>query len=128
MRPRTFRRAPVRYWENTGEYSTPKNEKTPEKSGVLSKSVAGAGFEDLANSAKNTQFSPSRAAIGAAVSTGDGRNPAERPVGLPGSVLAAETTESALLARLAAAWNNLSDADRAAVVEYAERFAPNRTP
>jgi hypothetical protein len=88
--------------------------------------VAGAGFEDLAISAKNTRFSPSRAAIGAAVSTGDDRNPGERPVGLPGSVIDAETTESALLARLAAAWRCLDTAGQAGVVELAERLATVR--
>lgn len=88
--------------------------------------MAGAGFEDLTVSANNRRFSPSRAAIGAAVSTGGDRNPAERLIDpgdeLPSS-MADSPEQSALLALLAAAWNRLTDADRAAVVTLAERLA-----
>ena len=60
------------------------------------------------NSPEKRGVAPSRAAIRAAVPSGNTANPAE---------------STALLARLAAAWNRLTEADRLAVVEAAEMLA-----
>lgn len=66
------------------------------------------GHEHTSNSLRKPGVSPQGNANSDAVSTGTGPQPAESP---------------ALLARMAAAWNRLSDADRAAVVGLAERLA-----
>ena len=70
--------------------------------------MGGTGFEQPASSLRKQGFGPSRAAIRAAVPSGNTANPAES--GDP-------------LARLAAAWRCLTEADQAEVVALAERLA-----
>jgi hypothetical protein len=70
-----------------------------------------AGFDTPANPPKK-QGLPSRGDVNSdAIANGTLRNPAELSTG------------DMLLARLAAAWNRLTEADRLAVVELAERLA-----
>jgi len=71
-------------------------------------STGRSGTRTARKNPEKTAYIDSRAAIGAALPTGTGANPAESPD---------------LLARMAAAWNRLTEADRAAVVELAEGLA-----
>lgn len=70
--------------------------------------MAGAGFEDPRYSSEKKGFPSDGDAKSDAISTGTGWKMVESP---------------ALFARLATAWNRLSDADRLKVVENAERMA-----
>lgn len=86
----------------------PGNEKTPGKPGVLSKSVAGAGFDTPANSPRNTRFEARDDAHSDARPVETGANSAE---------------SCPLLSRLISVWPGLADGDRAEVIELAERLA-----
>ena len=93
---------------NWGESETRKNEKTRISAGFSLQSMGGTGFEQPAFSAEKHGFPSEDDADSDASSTGVALNSAESPC---------------LLARLAAAWNRLTDPDRAEVVELSERLA-----
>jgi hypothetical protein len=77
--------------------------------------VAGAGFDTPLSSARNTGYYVGRNVKGNVTPFGIDGNVAES---VAGCVLA-----DPLLGRLAAAWPELGDADRAAVVELAQRLS-----
>ena len=92
-------------WAKSG---TRKNEKTRISAGLSRQPVPPQGGEQPANSARK-QGRVSRGDVNSdASSTGVAVNPAE---------------SRCLLARLAAAWNRLTDPDRAEVVKLSERLA-----
>jgi hypothetical protein len=78
--------------------------------------MGGTGFESPPENTENTVVSGSRAARRAARPSGTGGNPAQVSTGDP------------ILDRLLAVWPDLTDGDRLALAEHAERLAGERVP
>jgi integrase len=102
--------------EMGGSPSVNKHEKTRISAGFSNQSLERRGHEHPPENTENTVVSGSRAARRAARPSGTDHNPAQ------------VSTGDTLLDRLLAAWGHLSDADRLALAEHAERLAGKHVP